>query len=384
MTAASARKGAALERSGSIVRSSGRDRARGRPPTGGRRSRRPPRRARGASRRSSRCGGARAPACRRGGRRRRARSGRRPAAAPRRTGRRRWRRSRPCRPGRRPSPRTVNGSASPSTATPRARSAVSTSPTGPVAHVGVAVEVDPPGREPGHRRQEPHHGAGQPAVDRGRAAQRAPGSPPSRHRRRRCRSPGPGGRRPSAWCRASAAGGVRRRGRRRAPPAPAPGWSSTCCRAARRPRRPARGRAEPATGRPSVRRSGCWSSPRAGYRWPSGLTRSWPPPAGPRGGRCRRGDGPRGGRRARRGGRARRRRACPRCRREAIIRPPSIETFLKKWIRWLARCCGVRLLPEAVAGRRGRHQRGGQHRGGQPGRAAGGEREAGADLGDAR
>ena len=67
---------------------------------------------------------------------------------------------------------------------PRARrSAVSISPTGRMPHVRVAVEGDAPVRETGHRRHEPHHGAGQAAVDVGVAVERRRASPPSRRPR---------------------------------------------------------------------------------------------------------------------------------------------------------------------------------------------------------
>ncbi len=90
-----------------------------------------------------------------------------------------------CPPGTAPSPRTTNGSAprpSSSTVTPRPRSAVSTSPTGRLAHVRVAVEGHRPGGQRRDRRHEPQHRPGEPAVDVGVAVERARTSPPSRHR----------------------------------------------------------------------------------------------------------------------------------------------------------------------------------------------------------
>ncbi len=47
-----------------------------------------------------------------------------------------------------------------------------------LAHVGVAVEGDPAGGEAGDRRHEPHHGAGQAAVDLGVAVEAAGGDGP--------------------------------------------------------------------------------------------------------------------------------------------------------------------------------------------------------------
>jgi hypothetical protein len=46
------------------------------------------------------------------------------------------------------------------------------------AHVRVAVEADRPGREPRDRRDEPHHGAREPAVDRHVGGEGAGGDQP--------------------------------------------------------------------------------------------------------------------------------------------------------------------------------------------------------------
>ena len=84
------------------------------------------------------------------------------------------------------------------------------------AHVRVAVEAHRAAGEAGDRRHEPHHGAGEAAVDLGVAVPAAGRDGPVAvpRPRRRCRARAAP--RPSAGCRASAADGVRRWGRRRA------------------------------------------------------------------------------------------------------------------------------------------------------------------------
>ena len=64
----------------------------------------------------------------------------------------------------------------------------------------------------------------------------------------------------------------------------------------------------------------------------------------------------------------------------ASTSPPSIETFLKKWV--ICSACGVlvRLLPEPVTGHRGGHERPGEHQRGQPREATGGQRQPADDL----
>ena len=173
---------------------------------------------RAASPPSSRCGGARAPACRRGARRRR-RSKRAPASSSAETNCEEALASIVTVPPRTaPEPRTVNGSAPrppSSTCTPRARSAASIGPTG----AGACAD---------RRRRRPCRGPARPP-----AARSASPSRPGRSRPSASRSAGAGrdrpvaargvdagarGRsapRPSAGCRASAAAGVRRWGRRR-------------------------------------------------------------------------------------------------------------------------------------------------------------------------
>ena len=175
------------------------------------------------------------------------RSARRPAAARRRTARTRTRRSRRVPPRTEPVPSDLERQgARPSSTTsmPRLRRAASTSPIGRVRMCGSPSKATGAGREPGDRRHEPHHGAGQSAVDVRRRGRTVQGSPVQSGRRgvderRRGRQ----GARPSAGCRATAGRGVRRRGRRRARRAAAPGWSATCCPGSRdvgvdRPRRP--------------------------------------------------------------------------------------------------------------------------------------------------
>ena len=178
-----ARNGAALDRSGSTTVVDGADRAGCDPPQRRVSSRRPRRRVRAAWPRSCRCAAATARACRRAGRRSPA-SNRAPASSRAETN---------CEdadastvtvpPGTAPVPWTVNGSAprpSSSMATPRARSAATTSPTGRDARVRVAVERDVARRRGRDRRDEPHHRAGEPAVDGGVAGRSGPGSPTSR------------------------------------------------------------------------------------------------------------------------------------------------------------------------------------------------------------
>ena len=91
------------------------------------------------------------------------------------------------------------------------------------AHVRVAVEGHRPARQGGDRRHEPQHGPGQPAVDVGVAVEHAwrhgPVVTGGVHVRRRGTSGPP----PSATCRATAGPGVRRSGRRPARPAPGRG-----------------------------------------------------------------------------------------------------------------------------------------------------------------
>ena len=222
-------------------------------------------------------------------------------------------------------------------------------PSGAVRACGSPSKTHRPVGQRGDRRHEAHHGAGQAAVD-GRAAVQRPG---------RDLPVVAGGvdvgaergaaRRPSARCRASAAPAGRRSGRRRARRARAPGWSATSSRAAetvashRAGRRagPARGRvgaswviaperiAAPRRGQevdalggqpglaPWPRGGGAW--PRACARPTACLARQATP-------------------------------GLPSVSTAAISSPPSIETFLKKWICWLAAGVCVLLLPEPVAG----------------------------------
>ena len=60
--------------------------------------------------------------------------------------------------------------------------------------------------------------------------------------------------------------------------------------------------------------------------------------------------------------------------------PPRTEVFLKNCRRCWRLGLRVGLVPEGVAGERGRHQRGGEHGRAQAGRAAGGQRGGGEDL----
>ena len=207
VTSAAARNGAALDRSGSMCQSrpgerAGLDRA-----TRSASRRRPRRRPRAASARSSR-GAAR--------RHRRAvvahrhaarRTARPTAAARRRTGDDADASIVTSPPGTPPVPCTVNGSAvARRRPAPSAAQRVQERGHRPVARVRVAVERDVAVGQRGGGRQEPHHGAGQAAVDVGRAVQRVgrdqPGpSGPIGDARRRATA----ARRPSARCRGCAA-----------------------------------------------------------------------------------------------------------------------------------------------------------------------------------
>ena len=178
-----------------------------------------------ARRRSSRCGGARAREGPRGERRCPRRTPRRRAAAPRRTGSTRRRRSRRTHPGRDRCRTTVKGSVPrppSSTSTPRPRRASMTPDIGRVRACGSPSKVTGAVREGRHRRDEAHHRAGETAVD-DTAAQGARASPSSAVRRCRRGSRAWSGPRPSARCRASAGRVVRRRDRR-------PGAASTRAR----------------------------------------------------------------------------------------------------------------------------------------------------------
>ncbi len=129
---------------------------------------RPRRRARAGTRSSSRCAAATAPGVPRGARSRPRRTPPRRAAAPRRTGSRRRRRSPPTRRAPRPVPVTVNGSVprpSSSMRHPELAQRVEDAGHRPGAGVRVAVEADRARRQGGHRRDEPHHRAGETAVD---------------------------------------------------------------------------------------------------------------------------------------------------------------------------------------------------------------------------
>ena len=100
------------------------------------------------------------------------------AAARRRTGMTRWRRSGRSRRAARPVPCTVNGSGSPVDVGAQRAQRVEHGGHRPAAGRLVTVDGDRAGRGRGQRGQEPHHGAGQPAVDRRRAGQRAGGDLP--------------------------------------------------------------------------------------------------------------------------------------------------------------------------------------------------------------
>ena len=240
------------------------------------------------------------------------------------------------------------------------------------ARVRVAVEGDRC-RRPAQRR------AGRTASrcrrGRSRRCRRAahPGSPSSPRPRCRPSSRGWTGQRPSARCRASAGHVVRRRDRRPAQPAPGRGWSATSSRAARRAR--PRQRARPAQATGPDRCSGASPRPEAISRatWRRAWPRAWP-----RGPRCLT---------SRRTPVA----ACfarhatpgrPSVSTAARSSPPSIERFLKKWMLLVGLGVGVGLVPELVAGHRRRQQRGGQHGAGQPRRATAGEGHGRDDLRD--
>ena len=175
VTAPIARNGAALERSGSIVTSTA--------PTGPGRTRqrsgsgpRPRRRARAEPRRSCRCGGGTAPACRRGARRRPRRSAA-PASSRAETNCDDAEASMVTSPPRTaPVPCTVNGQARRRRPRRPGRAAPSsTEPIGRVRACGSPSKATGPSARAATGGHEPHHGAGQPAVDRRPARRAAPG-----------------------------------------------------------------------------------------------------------------------------------------------------------------------------------------------------------------
>ena len=348
-----------------------------------RRCRRPRRRARAASRRSCRCGGATAPACRRGGRRRPRRSGRRRAAARRRTATDAEASidDRAAAAPRRV-PRTVNGSVPrPSSSTRDAEAAQrrrAPRRSGAVRACGSPSKATGPSASAGDRRHEPHHGAGQPAVDRRRRRSKRPGVTAQS-------SPAVSTPVPSAVSAAAISSVSRERSARRTTRRAVGerGQHSARLVSDLRPgqrdarRRP--GRAACGAGQRSawsvIARSVSTRAERSAE--PSDLAASLASQLGLAGA----GAWPRGVRRST----ARRARQAtpglPSVSTRRCSRPPSIETFLKKWTA--AGCAWLPCpSPPRTGGRHGgRHQRGGQHGGGEPRRPAGGQRAAGDDLG---